>query len=147
MNVKLRLTVVALLPNDVRADSFQLFVERKIGTIEPGVASKLYQTTPQELGVELTYAKISKVIERDEVSSGWHLQVTERFKAAGCENVAWRVTEIAPGDIEPENTTETFPIELFRGSFTKGIEVVNLRYFSPTAFGSESFWEYFEDDE
>jgi hypothetical protein len=110
------------------------------------VASKLYHTTLADLGIELSFAKISKVVEPDEINDGWHLQITERFRKDGCENVAWRVTRVTPDIIDPENTTESFPQDLFHDCLTDDNGAIVLTNLSGT-FGSETFWESFEDGE
>ncbi len=46
---------------------------------------------------------------------GWIVNITSKLFDAGHEDVAWRLTRIGP-DTEEEETTESFPAELFRAA-------------------------------
>jgi hypothetical protein len=43
------------------------------------------------------------------MKKGWHLHITGRFHNAGCADVAWKMTEVDPLDLDAENTTVSIP--------------------------------------
>lgn len=146
MDGNIRLTVVALLPEGVKEESVQDYVAPVINGEDPTVISTVYRTAALESQVQRFYVKISKLVNKSEIEQGWHLRVTERFSDAGCADVAWRISKVDPGDVGSENTTASFPLELFQNSLENDDENVVLPGIPLEPFGSDAFWEWFVID-
>jgi len=86
------------------------------------------------------------VLNEDEINNEWYHRITERFRDAGCTDVAWRVTIISPDDCEPENTTTSFPINLFQSCLEIDDKVIDLPKTPMEPFGSDAFWEHFDSN-
>ena len=106
----------------------------------------LYKEVEQAGGVHRLFVKISKMIDTDAENDEWLLRVTQKLREAGSENIAWRVTKISPEDCNPENTTESFPIDLFQGCLEAEESTISLPKSPIEPFGSEAFWERFDSD-
>lgn len=145
MNKKIRLTIIALLPKGMKAENVPSLIEKVVAGEDPTVIRTMYKTADLSNRAQRLYVKISKVIDAEEITDGWHHQITEAFKCNGCNDVAWRVTKITLEDYEPENTTASFPIELFQ-SFLEQAEDIILPEVPPEPFGSDTFWKRFEKD-
>ena len=146
MNNKIRLTVVALLPEGVKSEDIQDYVAPVINGDDPAVIRTIYRTAALENQDQRLYVKISKLVHEREIKDGWHLRITERFGNAGCCDVAWKITKVDPKNLDSENTTASFPLELFQNSLESDDEEVVLPDLPLEAFGSDAFWEWFVID-
>jgi hypothetical protein len=141
---KIRLTVVALLPEGVKGDRINDYVDPIINGEDSSVFRTIYRTTQMSNQGQRVYVKISKLVHESEMKNGWHLQITERFHNAGCADVAWKITEVDSMDTDPENTTVSFPTELFQSILESDDEENVLPDIPLEAFDSEYFWKFFE---
>lgn len=146
MTDRLRLTAVAILPGGMDNKSIPSYLEQIVAGEDPAVVRTIYRTTEVAENGQRFYAKVSKLIESNEISEGWHLKVTERFRNTGCDDVAWRITKIAPEDTDAENTTESFPIDLFQSNGETYAEETILPEVLEAPFGSDAFWQWFVKD-
>lgn len=112
---RLRATAIALFP--------QTMTEAERRAIVDGLAAQkdlegfrtLMRKTVLADGSERTYIKFSKLVPRGDLGTGWIVNITSKLFDAGHEDVAWRLTRIGPA-AEEEETTESFPAELFRAA-------------------------------
>ena len=146
MNRKIRTTLVTLMPRGINAESIPEFIEKAIAGEDPAVLHTLYRETEMTDGEHRLFIKISKVINANEENDEWLHRVTKNLRDAGCENVAWKATKISPDDCEPENTTESFPIDLFQGCDETDDMAIDLPKTPMEPFGSDAFWEFFDND-
>lgn len=146
MTDKYRLTAVAILPEGLENKGIPSYLEKIVAGEDPAVVRSIYRIAELTENRKRLYAKVSKLIDANEILEGWHLKVTERFRDAGCDDVAWRVTKIAPEDTNPENTTESFPTDLFLSNVETDAEETILPEVLKEPFGSDAFWEWFEKD-
>ena len=146
MNNKIRLTVVALLPEGVKDEDIQNYVAPVINGDDPAVIRTIYRTAALENQGQRLYVKISKLVHEREIKDGWHLRITDCFGNAGCADVAWKITRVDPKDLDSENTTASFPVELFQKSLENDDEEVVLPDIPLEDFGSDAFWEWFVID-
>ena len=141
---KIRLTVVALLPEGVKGDHIKEYVDPVINCEDSSGIRTIYRTTQMSNQGQRVYVKISKLAHESEMKKGWHLQITERFHDAGCADVAWKMTKVDPMDLDAENTTVSFPVELFQSILENDDEEIVLPDIPLEAFGSEYFWKFFD---
>jgi hypothetical protein len=141
---KIRLTVVALLPEGVKGDRIKAYVDPVINGENSSVTRAIYRTTQMSNQGQRVYVKISKLVHESEMKKGWHLKITERFHDAGCSDVAWKMTKVDPMDLDAENTTVSFPVELFQSILESDEEEIVLPDIPLKAFGSEYFWKFFD---
>jgi len=146
MGDTIRITVVGLLPENVSAKDVPGILDQTVADEDPSVIHAIYRTAELNSHRQRTYVKISKLVDADELRDGWQLTVTERLKDLGCADVAWRITKIEPGDTDSEDTTESFPIELFQGNLENETEEILLSGAPPEPFGSDAFWKRFDHD-
>jgi hypothetical protein len=146
MDRKIRTTLVALMPKGVKAEYASDFIDEVIANEDPTLLRTLYKKTEVADGEYRLFVKISKVIDADEETDEWLLRVTQKMRDAGSENVAWRVTKISPEDCDPENTTESFPIDLFQSYLETEDKTISLPKAPMEPFGSDAFWERFDSD-
>jgi hypothetical protein len=146
MDRKIRTTLITLMPRGVKAEDTPGFIDKIIAGEDLTRLYTIYKTTDlPEVGQRL-YVKISKVLNEDEINDEWYQRITERLRDAGCTDVAWRVTIISPDDCEPENTTASFPIDLFQNCLETDDKVIDLPKTPMEPFGSDAFWERFDSD-
>ena len=141
---KIRLTVVALLPKGVKGDGINGYVDPVINGEDPSVVRTIYRTTEMGKNGQRIYVKVWKLVYESEMKKGWHLHITERFHDAGCADVAWKMTKVDPMDLDAENTTVSFPVELFQSILENDDEEIVLPDIPLEAFGSEYFWKFFD---
>jgi len=141
---KIRLTVVALLPEGVKGDRIDDYVDPVINGEDSSVFRTIYRTTEMGENGQRVYVKVSKMIHESEMKNGWHLKITEGFHDACCADVAWKITEVDSMDTDPENTTVSFPTELFQSILESDDEENVLPDIPLEAFDSEYFWKFFE---
>ena len=146
MNETIRITVVGLLPESMNGKGKAGFLDQAIADEAPGVIRTIYKTAELNPQRQRTYVKISRLVNADELKDGWHLTVTECLRNAGCAEVAWRVTKIEPGNTDSENTTESFPTELFQSISDNDAEEILLSEAPTEPFGSDPFWKRFDDE-
>jgi hypothetical protein len=143
---KIRLTVVALLKEGVTDENIPSYIEQVTSDEDPAIIQTIFKTAEIKNQCRRFYVKISKVIDKDEMKDGWHLRITERFGDAGCDDVAWKITEFEPWDADSENTTESFPMELFQSATESDANGIVLPEAPFEPFGSDAFWESFDKD-
>lgn len=141
---KIRLTVVALLPDGVKGDGIKDYVDPVINGEDPSTVRTIYRTTQLGKHGQRTYVKVSKLVHESEMKKGWHLHITGRFHNTGCANVAWKMTEVDPMDTDSEDTTVSFPVELFRSLLESDDDEIVLPDIPLEAFGTEYFWKFFD---
>jgi len=146
MDRKIRTTLVALIPKGMIAEDTPQFIDKIIAAEDPSMIRTIYKAIELQDGGQRLYVKISKVLNADEENDEWLLRVTQNLKDAGSENVAWRVTKISPEDCESENTTESFPIDLFQNCLETDDKAIDLSKTPIEPFGSGAFWERFDSD-
>jgi len=146
MGDTIRITVVGLLPESMSAKDVPIVLDQTVADEDPSVIHAIYRTAQLESQQQRTYVKISKLVGADELKDGWQLTVTERLRDFGCGDVAWRVTKMVPGDTDSENTTASFPAELFQSSLENDAEEILLSEAPIEPFGSDAFWERFDHD-
>ena len=134
------------MPKGVKAEYASDFIDEVIANEDPTLLRTLYKKTEVADGEYRLFVKISKVIDADEETDEWLLRVTQKMRDAGSENVAWRVTKISPEDCDSENTTESFPIDLFQSYLETEVTTISLPQAPMEPFGSDAFWERFDSD-
>lgn len=142
----IRTTLVALMPRGIYAEDTSGFIDKAIAGEDPSLLHTFYRETEITAGEHRFFVKISKVINANEENDEWLHRVTKNLRDAGCENVAWKVTKISPDDCEPENTTESFPIDLFQSCVETDDMAIDLPKTPVEPFGSDAFWEFFDND-
>ena len=60
------------------------------------------------------------MIAPDALEKGLLFAITRKLFDAGYQDVAWRLTRIMPTD-DAENTTESFPVELFKAALADDV--------------------------
>ena len=146
MGRKFRTTLVSIMPKGVKAKYASDFIDEVIADEDPTLLRSLYKIAEVTGGEHRLFVKISKVIDTDEETDEWLLRVTQKMRDAGSENVAWRVTKISPEDCDPENTTESFPIDLFQNYLETEDKTISLPKAPMEPFGSDAFWERIDSD-
>ena len=146
MSRKFRTTLVTLMPKGVKAEYALDFIDEVIADEDPTLLRTLYKIAEVTGGEHRLFVKISKVIDADEETDEWLLRVTQKMRDAGSENVAWRVTKISPEDCDPENTTESFPTDLFQNYLETEDKTISLPKAPMEPFGSDAFWERIDSD-
>jgi hypothetical protein len=121
MQVKLRLTAITLFDIGASEEAIQSFMAQIAGDEKIAGFKAVYRNTILSDGSRRSFAKISKLMEREELEIDWIVAVTKKFFDAGHHDVAWRVTKIDPSDVNGENTTDSFPVELFRNSLEEDV--------------------------
>ena len=146
MGRKFRTTLVSIMPKGVKAKYASDFIDEVIADEDPTLLRSLYKIAEVTGGEHRLFVKISKVIDTDEETDEWLLRVTQKMRDAGSENVAWRVTKISPEDCDSENTTESFPIDLFQSYLETEDKTISLPKAPMEPFGSDAFWERIDSD-
>ena len=146
MNNRIRLTVVALLPEGVNGESIHDYIDPVVSVEKQTITKTIFRAATMEDRTQRLYVKISRLVHESEIKDGWHLRITERFGKAGCADVAWKITKVDPKDLDSENTTASFPLELFQKSLENDDEEVVLPDIPLEDFGSDAFWEWFVID-
>jgi hypothetical protein len=146
MAEKVRVSVVALLPEALTPEDMQQFLGR-LGEGENDAAMLTVFKTPElPGGSRRLFAKITRTFAPEVLDDRWHLDVTEEFYKVGCEDVAWRITRLQPTRTDVETTTSSFLLELFRDSLPPGIESRLVPEQPPMPFGSEAFWQWIGEE-
>jgi|GEM_PF-3546959 len=111
---KLRATAIALFPEDTSEAEARSVVDRLADEEDLAGFQTMYRKTILSDGSQRSYIKFSKVVPRNELGSGWVVNITGKLFDAGYEDVAWRVTRLGRDTEDGESTTESFPVELFK---------------------------------
>jgi hypothetical protein len=111
---KLRATAIALFPEETTEPEARAIVERLADEEDLAGFKTMYRKTILSDGSQRSYIKFSKVVPRNELGSGWVVNITGKLFDAGYDDVAWRVTRLGPDIEDGESTTESFPAELFK---------------------------------
>ena len=110
----LRATAIALFPEEITDDEARAVMDH-MATVKDLEGFKIiFRETTIADGSKRSYFKFSKVVPRNDLGTGWIVNITGKLFEAGYEDVAWRLTRIAQDDAAEESTTESFPEELFR---------------------------------
>lgn len=145
MDEKLRVTVVALLAPGVTPEDVRDFIGQiSGGRDEPG-AVRIFKTPPLDDGSRKLYIKVSRIMGAAEVDDGWNLRITRKFKDAGYGKVAWKITPVVSGDLDAEATTASIPMELLADCLGTGAGEYPPPEEPPAPFGSDEFWQWFEE--
>ena len=148
MDGKIRVSIMALLARQVTYSDIQPFIQAHLGPESDREYRRLYGAADcgdENLRLQIKY---SKVIEARRLDEAALLRVANAFRDAGYGDVAWKITPVAPDDVDPEKTTASFPVELFQ-SCLDGDELQDdsLADIPPEPFGSDAFWRWFDETE
>ena len=113
---KLRTTAIALFTVETTEAESKAVIDRM--AVEKDLAGfrTVVRKTILSDGSKRSYIKFSKVVPRNELGTGWVVNITGKLFDAGYEDVAWRITRLGPDAEEGESTTESFPVELFKAA-------------------------------
>lgn len=146
MSEKLRVTVVALLPEKLSPKEMHPFLDRLTDGENRDALVTVFKTPELPNGARRLFAKLSRTFPAGEMDERWHLRMTDEFYGVGCEEVAWRITRLQPARSDVESTTSAFLLELFRDSLPPGIESRLIPEQPPMPFGSEAFWQWIGEE-
>lgn len=116
---KLRTTAIALFPEEATEAEAQAVVERLASVTDMAGFQTVLRKTILSDGSKRAYIKFSKIVPRNDLGTGWVVNITAKLFEAGYEDVAWRLTRILPDGGEGEATTESFPVELFKAALAE----------------------------
>ncbi|MBL0714588.1 MAG: hypothetical protein JJV98_12895 [Desulfosarcina sp.] len=146
MEGKVRISIMALLSKDVIYEDIQPFIEEKLGQENYRDHRKIHGVVTQVDGSHRLQIKFSKLIDSHELDESRYLRIANAFRDAGYGDVAWKITPIEPEEMDPENTTSSFPVELFEACLRNDERQDDpLPDFPPEPFGSEAFWKWFDE--
>jgi hypothetical protein len=141
-----RTTVIGLLRRGVTFEDVQGFVDEKLAEKALSGFKILHSKSVTEKGETRLYIKFSKLFEIDKLDHGWNINLSHAFREAGFGDVAWKFTEVDSDDPEGEHTTITIPQGLFAG-YLDGADGTEGGKASPEPFGSDDFWQWFDERE
>ena len=113
---QLRATAIALFPAETTDDDAREIVERMAADKDLVGFKTVFRKTILSDGSERAYLKFSKVVPRNDLGTGWIVNITGKLFDTGYKDVAWRITRIGPNAADGESTTESFPEELFHAA-------------------------------
>jgi hypothetical protein len=111
---KLRTTAIALFPEGTADEDCREIIDRLAAERDLAGFRTLLRNTVLSDGSNRTYIKFTKVIPRNDLGTGWVVNITSKLFDVGYEDVAWRLTRIKPAVAGEDTTTESFPAELFK---------------------------------
>ena len=114
MTEKLRATAIALFPAGTANGDCREIIERLTADKDLAGFRVLLRNTILSDGSRRTYIKFTKVVPRNDLGTGWIVNITRKLFDAGYDDVAWRLSRVRPDNGEEESTTESFPAELFK---------------------------------
>jgi hypothetical protein len=114
MTEKLRATAIALFPEGIDNGACREIIDQLTADEDLAGFRVLLRNTILSDGSRRTYIKFTRVVPRNDLGTGWVVNITGKLFHAGYEDVAWRLTRIRPDNGEEESTTESFPAELFK---------------------------------
>ncbi len=111
---KLRTTAVALFPEGTGEEDCREIMDR-LGTDRDLAGFRtLLRSTILSDGSRRTFIKFTKVVPLNDLGTGWVINITAKLFDAGYEDVAWRLTRLKSPAEDGDDTTESFPAELFK---------------------------------
>mgnify|MGYP001550208838 CR=1 FL=1 len=148
MESKVRVSIMALLARKITYSDIQPFIREHLGPDSDRESHGKYPGrawVDNDERLQITYTRVIDAGDLDEAAI---LRVANAFRDAGYGDVAWKITPILPGDTDPEETTASFPVELFQACLEEndmeGDEPIAI---PPEPFGSDAFWEWFDETE
>lgn len=111
---KLRTTAVALFPKGTGDDDCREIIARLATDRDLAGFRTLLRSTILSDGSLRTFIKFTKVVPLNDLGTGWVINITAKLFEAGYEDVAWRLTRLKASAEDEDDTTESFPAELFR---------------------------------
>ena len=146
MEGKVRVSIMALLARNIGYSDIQPFIREHLGPDSDREYRQLYPLSDRADQNQRLQVKYSKVIDARDLDEAAILRVANAFRDAGYGDVAWKITPIDPDDTDPEQTTASFPVELFR-SFLDEDELQDdpPSDIPPEPFGSKAFWKWFDE--
>ena len=118
----LRTTAVALFPKGTEDEDCREIIERLAADRDLAGFRTLLRSTILSDGSRRTFIKFTKVVPLNDLGTGWVINITGKLFDAGYEDVAWRLTRIKPPAEDGDDTTESFPVELFKKALEDGEE-------------------------
>jgi hypothetical protein len=110
----LRTTAVALFPKGTEDEDCREIIERLAADRDLAGFRTLLRSTILSDGSRRTFIKFTKVVPLNDLGTGWVINITGKLFDAGYEDVAWRLTRLKPPAEDEDDTTESFPAELFK---------------------------------
>jgi hypothetical protein len=148
MDGKVRVSIMALLAPDRSYSDIQPFVREHLGADSEREYRRFQGAMDNPDGCHRLQVKYSRVIPAAALDEAGLLRIANAFRSAGHGDVAWKVTPVAPGDPDPENTTSSFPVEIFQACLDdEDLPDENAPDIPPEPFGSDDFWKWFDDNE
>ena len=139
-----RATVIGLLNEGVTFADVQGFIdEKRTERILAGFKT-VQGISKTEDGEERHHIKFSRLFEIDKLDHRWNLNLSHEFRSAGYGDVAWKFTEVDSEDPEGENTTVSIHPGLFKACLDEEECRQNPKT-PPEQFGSEAFWQWFDE--
>jgi hypothetical protein len=120
---KLRTTAIALFPQGMTEADCREIIDRLAAEKDLAGFRSLLRNTILSDGSRRTYIKLTKLIPRNDLGTGWVINITRKLFDAGYEDVAWRFTRIKPAAADEDSTTESFPAELFKVALADDAEI------------------------
>ncbi len=111
---KLRTTAVALFPEGAGEEDCREIMDRLATEKDLAGFRTLLRNTILSDGSRRTYIKFTKVLPYSDFGTGWVINITSKLFDAGYEDVAWRLTRLKSPVEDGDDTTESFPAELFK---------------------------------
>ena len=111
---KLRATAVALFPKGTEDEDCREIIDRLATDRDLAGFRTLLRSTLLSDGSRRTFIKFTKVVPLNDLGTGWVINITSKLFDAGYEDVAWRLTRLKPPVEDEDDTTESFPAELFK---------------------------------
>ena len=143
MGRKIRTTVIGLLSKGVTFDDIRNFVDHKL-TASPTPFKTVLGKSVDQNGDERLHVKFSSLADIEKLDHRWNLNISHEFRKAGYGDVAWKFTEVASEDPGGENTTVSINPRLFQ-ECRDGEEDALHPKAPPEPFGSEAFWQWFDE--
>ncbi len=145
MEGRVRVSIMALLARKVGYSDIRPFIREHLDPDSDREYRQKYPVDARENEDQRLQIKYTKVIDAEDLDEAAILRVANAFRDAGYGDVAWKITPILPGDADPEETTASFPVELFQSCLaedeSEGDDAIDI---APEPFGSEAFWKWFD---
>lgn len=122
MTENLRATAIALFPEETGDDECRAIIERLAADKDLADFRTLLRRTILSDGSRRTYIKFTKLVPRNDLGTGWVINITGKLFDAGYADVAWRLTRLKSSAEDEEDTTESFPAELFKKALANDAE-------------------------
>ena len=119
---KLRTTAVALFPKGTGDGDCRVIIDRLATDKDLAGFRTLLRSAILSDGSRRTFVKFTKVVPFNDFGRGWVIHITSKLFDAGYEDVAWRLTRIKPPAEDGDDTTESFPVELFKKALAEDEE-------------------------